>query len=96
MTIGCAVDAPFAALVAEQLFASGCELLISVTSAGRIADDGPTRYFVVIERALRDEGTSYHYLPPAKFAAAPDSIVLACIAEGTASLPGIHIRRGAT
>src|SRR5262249_20686750 len=29
--VGCAVGAPFAVLVAEQLFASGCELLISVT-----------------------------------------------------------------
>jgi hypothetical protein len=69
--IGCAVGAPFAVLVAEQLFASGCRLLISVTSAGQIADNGPTPYFVLIDRALRDEGTSYHYLPAAKFAEAP-------------------------
>src|SRR5215471_3141404 len=32
--VGCAVGAPFAVLVAEQLFASGCRLLISMTSAG--------------------------------------------------------------
>src|SRR3974390_3293152 len=32
--IGCAVGAPFAVLVAEELFACGCQLLISVTSAG--------------------------------------------------------------
>ncbi len=65
--IGCAVGASFAVLVAEELFASGCELLISVTSAGQIVriDDPP--YFVLIEKALRDEGTSYHYLPPADF-----------------------------
>jgi hypothetical protein len=61
--VGCAVGAPFAVLVAEQLFASGCRLLVSVTSAGQIAPIGPTPYFVLIERALRDEGTSYHYLP---------------------------------
>ena len=30
--VACAVGAPFAALVAEELFASGCELLVSVTS----------------------------------------------------------------
>ena len=41
----------------------GCELLVSVTSAGQIADNGPTPYFVLIDRALRDEGTSYHYAP---------------------------------
>ncbi len=62
--VGLAVGAPFAVLVAEQLFASGCRLLISVTSAGQIAPVGPTPYFVLIDRALRDEGTSHHYLPP--------------------------------
>ena len=39
--VGCAVGAPFAVLVAEQMFASGCRLLLSVTSAGRIASDLP-------------------------------------------------------
>src|SRR6202023_2057602 len=66
--VGLAVGAPFAVLVAEQLFASGCPLLISVTSAGQIEPIGPIPYFVLIDRALRDEGTSYHYLPPSTFA----------------------------
>src|ERR1700746_383089 len=30
--VGCAGGAPFAVLIAEQLFASGCRLLLSVTS----------------------------------------------------------------
>ena len=65
--IGRAVGAPFAVLVAEELFASGCGLLISVTSAGQISPAGPPPYFVLIERALRDEGTSYHYAPPSPY-----------------------------
>jgi uridine phosphorylase len=65
--VGGAVGAPFAVLVAEELFASGCELLLSVTSAGQIVPHGDPPYFVLIERALRDEGTSYHYLPPAPY-----------------------------
>lgn len=65
--VGCAVGASFAVLVAEELFASGCELLISVTSAGQIVRVGDPPYFVLIEKALRDEGTSYHYVPPADF-----------------------------
>ncbi len=73
--VGCAVGASFAVLVAEQLFASGCRLLISVTSAGQIVASGPPPYFVLIERALRDEGTSYHYLPPSPFAAAPAGLL---------------------
>lgn len=65
--VGCAVGAAYAVLVAEQLFVSGCQLLISITSAGQIVAQGPPPYFVLIERALRDEGTSYHYLPPAEY-----------------------------
>ncbi|NJO82055.1 MAG: nucleoside phosphorylase [Blastochloris sp.] len=65
--VGRAVGASFAVLVAEELFVSGCRLLISVTSAGQITPLGPTPYFVLIEQALRDEGTSYHYLPPARY-----------------------------
>ena len=62
--VGCAVGAAFAVLIAEELFASGCRLLISVTSAGQIAPLLAPPYFMVIDRALRDEGTSYHYLLP--------------------------------
>lgn len=65
--VGTAVGAPFAVLVAEEMFASGCELLVSMTSAGQIVSKGYPPYFVLIEKALRDEGTSYHYLPPASF-----------------------------
>ncbi len=65
--IGCAVGAAFAVLVAEELFACGCELLISVTSAGQIVRIANPPYFVLIEKALRDEGTSYHYLPLSDF-----------------------------
>ena len=65
--IGRVVGAPFAVLVAEELFACGCELLISVTSAGQIVAQGPPPYVVLIDRALRDEGTSYHYLPPSPY-----------------------------
>ena len=66
--LGCAVGASFAVLVAEELFASGCQLLVSVTSAGQIVPARKPPYFVLIDRALRDEGTSYHYLPPASYA----------------------------
>jgi uridine phosphorylase len=73
--IGCAVGAPFAVLLAEQLDASGCELLISVTSSGAIVSAGEPPYFVVIDKALRDEGTSHHYLPPGDWAPAPDHLI---------------------
>jgi uridine phosphorylase len=73
--VGCAVGAPFAVLIAEQLFASGCRFLLSLTSAGQIKAAGPTPYFVIIDRALRDEGTSYHYAAPADYAEADPRLV---------------------
>ena len=73
--VGCAVGAPFAVLIAEELFACGCRLLLSVTSAGQIVPAGRPPYFVIIERALRDEGTSYHYAPPAEYAEADPRLV---------------------
>jgi uridine phosphorylase len=69
--VGCAVGASFAVLVAEEMFASGCRLLISVTSSGQITPQGAPPYFIVIDRAWRDEGTSYHYLPPSDWSVAP-------------------------
>lgn len=77
--IGRVVGAPFAVLVAEELFACGCRVLISITSARQINAAGTTPYFVVIDRALRDEGTSYHYAGPAAFAEADPHIVNAAL-----------------
>ncbi|MCK1329258.1 nucleoside phosphorylase [Bradyrhizobium sp. CW9] len=73
--VGRVVGASFAVLVAEELFASGCQFLVNLTSAGQIIASGPPPYFVVIDRSLRDEGTSYHYAPPSEFAEADPIIV---------------------
>ena len=75
--VGFAVGAPFAVLVAEELFACGCRLLVSITSAGQIVPAGQTPYFVIIDRALRDEGTSYHYAPASEYGEADPALVTA-------------------
>ncbi len=62
--IPCVVGSSYAVLVAEQLFVSGCRLLISITSAGIIKEQSNSKKFALITNAIRDEGTSYHYLPP--------------------------------
>jgi uridine phosphorylase len=92
--VGCAVGAPFAVLVAEQLFACGCRLLIGMTSAGQLAPLGSPPYFVLIDRALRDEGTSYHYLPAAEFSHA-DEALLGLFDGGFAHLQ-VRVERGAS
>ncbi len=92
--VGCAVGGSFAVLVAEQLFASGCELLISIASAGQIAGVGPPPYAILIERALRDEGTSYHYLPPSTHVNADP--ILVDMADQAFANAGCRVRRGTT
>ena len=86
--VGCAVGAPFAVLVAEELFASGCRLLLSLTSAGQIVPAGPTPYFVIIDRALRDEGTSYHYAAPSEYGEADPALV--AMAGDALKAAGLH------
>ena len=60
--VGCAVGAPFAVLVAEELFASGCQFLVSITSAGKIDADQVLPEVILIDRSLRGEGTSHAYV----------------------------------
>ena len=89
--VGCAVGAPFAVLIAEELFVSGCRLLLSLTSAGQITPSGPTPYFVIIDRALRDEGTSYHYALSSEYADAdPELVAMAAkaICDGQKAVVG--------
>lgn len=92
--VGCAVGSSFAVLVAEELFASGCKLLISVTSSGQLTPVLAPPYFVLIDRAVRDEGTSYHYLPPATYSDAPEDLISAL--EGAFDGLGVPVLRGAT
>lgn len=92
--VGCAVGASFAVLIAEELFASGCRLLISITSSGQIRPVAQPPYFVLIERAWRDEGTSYHYLPPSDYATINNSLLT--LLEGAFEHLLVPVYRGAT
>jgi uridine phosphorylase len=90
--IGGSVGAPFAVLVAEELFALGCKALVTISSAGLIADNLTTPMFLLIDKALRDEGSSYHYLPPSRYAEASPVLVDAVARQLTDS--GVKYVRG--
>lgn len=92
--VGCAVGAPYAVLLAEQMHACGGRLLVNITSSGQLKPLGAPPYYVLVERALRDEGTSYHYLPPSDFAEADPKL----LAEADAAFRsvGATVLRGAT
>jgi uridine phosphorylase len=92
--VGCAVGAAFAVLLAEELFASGCQFLLSMTSAGQILPVRAPPYFIVIDRALRDEGTSYHYLPPSDYGEADAQLIE--LARQALTTAGISVQVGAT
>jgi len=73
--IGGTIGAPFAVLVAEELFALGCRALVSISSAGLVAERFAPPFFLLIDRALRDEGTSCHYLRPDRYVDADPSLI---------------------
>ena len=68
------IGGPFAVLAAEQVAVSGGRLVLGLTSAGRVAPSMPVPGLVVASRAIRDEGTSYHYLPRAPAIDAPRAV----------------------
>ncbi|MCU1248427.1 MAG: hypothetical protein JWQ49_1456 [Edaphobacter sp.] len=65
------IGGPYAVLVAEQLAAAGAQLIIGLTSAGRVSPELPLPCLVAVTGAVRDEGTSFHYLPASKDVACP-------------------------
>ncbi len=69
------IGGPYSVLVAEQLQAAGAQLIVGLTSAGRVLPELPLPCLVVAASAVRDEGTSYHYLPPGREVACPTPIV---------------------
>ena len=63
MTVG----SPVAVAVVEELKYLGIENVIAYGTAGLLDERIPEDACVLIEKAIRDEGASYHYLPPAVY-----------------------------
>ena len=58
---------PLVAELAEELFVMGARRMILLTWGGILQPDIKSGDIVVCNRAIRDEGTSHHYLPPEKY-----------------------------
>jgi uridine phosphorylase len=86
------IGGPYAVLIAEQLQAAGAKLIVGLTSAGRVAPELPLPGLVVADRAIRDEGTSYHYLSPGEDATCPLYLTQPIARELTRS--GFTVRTG--
>ncbi|MBB5060853.1 uridine phosphorylase [Granulicella aggregans] len=79
------IGGPYAVLVAEQLLVCGAEIQLGLTSAGRIDPTLSLPSLVVATSAIRDEGTSYHYVAPAETIAA-NAALADCLYAGLQGL----------
>jgi uridine phosphorylase len=60
------VGAPLAAGFLEEVIARGCRKFIACGGCGVLDRDIAVGHLLVPVAAIRDEGTSYHYLPPSR------------------------------
>lgn len=60
------VGAPLAAGIVEELHALGVRTFVAVGGAGALVPDLDLGRVMVVDSALRDEGTSFHYAAPSR------------------------------
>jgi uridine phosphorylase len=69
------VGAPLAAFFLEEVIEYGARAVIACGAAGALVPQLEMGHPVVVTGAVRDEGTSYHYLPAARAVAADPEVV---------------------
>jgi nucleoside phosphorylase len=69
------VGAPLACGSLEDAIASGCTKFVACGGAGAVRPELALGHVIVPTAAIRDEGTSYHYLPPAREVAVDPRLV---------------------
>ncbi|MCQ2383095.1 MAG: nucleoside phosphorylase, partial [Clostridia bacterium] len=80
----CPLGAPQAARMLEILSAMGVEKFVVCGGAGTLDDSITGEKILLARAAVRDEGTSYHYLPPAREVKIKESVrqkMIACLQE---------------
>jgi uridine phosphorylase len=88
------VGAALGVALLEEVIALGCRKFIACGGAGVLDRGLPVGHIMVPTSAIRDEGCSYHYLPPAR-EAHPSPLALAAI-EQTLKAAGHHYTTGKT
>jgi uridine phosphorylase len=82
------VGAAMSAAALEQLVASGVDRVLVCGGAGNLDAGRPVGHVVVPTAAVRDEGASYHYLPPSRTVdASPAGVAAATAACEAAGVP---------
>jgi uridine phosphorylase len=88
------VGAPLAAALLEEVIAMGCRAFVVCGGAGALLPEVTLGHVVVVESALRDEGTSHHYLAPSRYVTA-DPAATATVQE-TLTQHGVPFITGRT
>ena len=88
------IGSPFAAMAMEELAAHGVREFFAVGTAGSLDPRLATGELVLCNRAMRDEGTSHHYLP-ARLFALPSGRLRQMI-RATLEKDGIRFQEGPT
>jgi uridine phosphorylase len=86
------MGAPAASAALEEMAARGTSAVASIGTAGSLQRDLSPGDLVLCEAAIRDEGVSHHYLPPAKLATAPGELTAGLGTAMTAA--GLQFRSG--
>lgn len=88
------VGAPLAAGLLEEVIAYGCRKFIVCGGCGVLDRDLAVGHLIIVDSAIRDEGTSYHYLPAGREVSA-NPLAIAALREALESL-GLPYRVGKT
>lgn len=91
---GFGIGAPVAAVILEEWIAFGVNRIVSIGIAGGLQRDLPIGAITLVDRAIRDEGVSHHYLP-GDVEARPDSALSLLLGEALGQL-GVLPRVGPT
>lgn len=95
VAIACLGPGPTAVVTqVEHLFQLGVRLFVAAGPAPAVADALRPGDVVVVDRALRDDGVSQHYLPPGRYVGSDDSLTDAL--AGATAARGLPVVRGAT
>src|SRR5262245_21103875 len=60
------IGAPLAAALLEEVIGFGCRKFIACGGCGVLQGNLAVGHLILVSGAVRDEGVSYHYLPPAR------------------------------
>lgn len=88
------VGAPLAGAILEEAVAMGCRTFVVCGGAGALDKDLALGHFVVVESAVRDEGTSHHYLPAGRYIDADETAT--AVLKATLAEHGVRFVGGRT